>query len=163
MKRYRRRGAFLPQLLLMMPLWVAIATLALLLCARIVRYEGRVTRQAAEETRWIDLAHRVERDARNATTATLQTREGVSELVLGSVTYQLEGRRIRRSENRADQAPFAWSQKFESADVQLTLESVQGRPAVVWVTLTLPSLTESGPPIPRTCSKAARIGAGGAS
>jgi hypothetical protein len=158
----QRRGIFLPEIVASLPLILVIGAIGTTLTVRILRAQARVARQATQDASLADLARRLTLDAAGATTATLETKEQVTTLRFPDIAYVLRDHRVTRTQTPAGTPPVSYTWNLQNLEPRLAIESVAGRPALVWVTYLLPSLADRGPAALRRGSFAATIHAGGA-
>src|SRR5262245_38750559 len=109
MRRHQRRGAFLTEIVALLPIVASLVLVSTRVIVGIIRFEGRVNQQMIQQSKMSDLARRLELDAAHAQTARLDSDSTVQTLAFPTAQYIVRPDRVTRVEQTPGGQPIACS------------------------------------------------------
>lgn len=145
-----RRGSFLTEIVLLLPLIAATLMMVFQISSRAVRLQGQTIRALAAEAQRDDLVRRIRDDAAAAKTAGLAQTAEAATLTLWAtqpdtqpaatssptgprIEYRASGSQVIRIEQPAEGPRTVYEWDLGTSDVRFGVETIGEQPRVAWV------------------------------
>lgn len=174
-----RRGSFVAEIALLVPLIAATLTIIFQVSVRSMRLQAQAVHALAADAQRDDLLRRMRDDAAAARSASLESTADAATLTLSAVLspsgspeaggaaesrveYRVDGSRVVRVEQPTDGPPTVYEWNLENLGVRLNLEAIAEQPRIVWVSFVPRPREEDGERCPGwTLATAVTINRGG--